>query len=122
MNDRRDRICIDSLELSAQLGITEDERALPQRVTLSLTFEPEREFSGLQDDIRQTVDYVRVCEAARTIARECPRHLLETLGEEIARGLLAAFPIRTLQLELRKYVVPETAFVAVQLARTRGSA
>ena len=121
MSDRRDRIRIESLELSAQIGITEEERAHPQRLTLSLTFEPAHGFSEVRDDIQRTVDYTSVCTAARTLVQERPRQLLETLGEEMANALLAQFPIRALRLELRKYVVPETAFVAVELERKKSA-
>jgi dihydroneopterin aldolase len=121
MSDRRDRIRIDSLELSAQIGITEEERAHPQRLTLSLTFETAHGFVDLRDDIQRTVDYASVCAAARMTVQERPRQLLETLGEELAHALLAQFPIRALRVELRKYVVPDTAFVAVELERKKSS-
>jgi len=119
MSARRERIRIDSLELSAHIGVTEIEREQPQRVTLSIALEPERKFAEMRDDLQHTVDYVAVCEAAQAITRERPRQLLETLGEDLAEGLLARFPIRALHLELRKYVLPDTAFVAVEVDRQK---
>jgi dihydroneopterin aldolase len=53
-----------------------------------------------------------------------PRLLLETLAEEIAAELLARFPLRAIDVDLRKYILPDTAYVAVQIRREqrRGSA
>ncbi len=121
MTGGRERILIESLELSAHLGITDDERAVPQRVTLALKLEPHASFAEMGDDLARTVDYVAVCDAARVIALQRPRQLLETLAQEIADGLCDRFPIRALELELRKYVVPKTAFVAVALERENRS-
>ena len=36
----------------------------------------------------------------------------------IAAMILARFPVRRVEVELRKYILPDTAFVAVRLSRT----
>ena len=122
MRENIDRIRIESLELSAHIGITEGERATPQRLTLRLVLEPTVPFADAHDDIARTVDYAAVCETAQMITAQRPRQLLETLAEEIADALFTRFGIRTLQLELRKYVVPNTAFVSVEIERRSGPA
>ena len=112
-----DRIVIVDLELLAQIGVTEEERGRPQRLTVSLALQPRRRFSGLDDRIENTVDYANVCVAVRSLASLQARNLIETLAEEIARMILADFPVTAVELELRKYVLPETAFVAVKIHR-----
>ena len=47
------------------------------------------------------------------------RALIETLAEEIAAELLARFPLQAVELELRKFILPDTAFVAVRIRRSR---
>jgi dihydroneopterin aldolase len=112
-----DTIHIAELELSTCIGVPEDERATPQRLTVNLTVEPRRDFRGLGDAIEHTVDYYALSKAVQALARERPRCLIETLGEEIAALVLQRFAVRAVDVELRKYILPDTAFVAVRLSR-----
>ena len=112
-----DRIIVENLELQAHIGITSGERANAQRLTVSLILHPLREFSALDDRIENTVDYAKVCEAVRLLASLRPRNLIETLAEEIARLILSDFSVRAVDIDLRKYVLPETAWVGVNIQR-----
>ncbi|MEI6352167.1 MAG: dihydroneopterin aldolase [Verrucomicrobiota bacterium] len=112
-----DVIHIQSLTLSSHIGVPDEERAQAQRLTVSLTLEPKLGFAALDDRIEQTVDYAAVCELMKTIASAKPRRLLETLAEELAAGILQQFPILRLNLEVRKYILPDTQFVAVRIER-----
>ena len=114
-----DQIVVHALELSAHIGVPDEERLAPQRLTLNLTLEPERNFRNLNDDIAQTVDYYAVSKAVQALARERPRRLIETLAEEIASFVLKQFAVRVIELELRKYILPDTSFVAVRIRRER---
>lgn len=115
-----DRIVIEGLELSAQIGVPQIERATAQRLTANLVLEPIRGFHTLNDEIENAVDYAVVCEAVKTLALARSHHLLETLAGEIAATLLTRFPLRAVEVELRKYVFADTAFVAAKLRRERG--
>jgi dihydroneopterin aldolase len=112
-----DQIFISNLELLAHIGVTDEERAEPQRLTVSLALVPSRGFSGLGDRLKNAVDYADVCERVRALAAKQPRNLIETLAEEIARALLAYFSLGIVEIELRKYILPETEFVAVRIRR-----
>lgn len=116
-----DRLHIEQLELWAQIGVPDEERAQPQRLTVTLTLEPSCDFSGLKDDVAKTIDYSDVCRAVQAIAGARSRKLIETLAVEIAAELLAQYPIRTVDVELRKYVVPDISFFAVRIHRQRSS-
>lgn len=112
-----DTILIRSLELSARIGVPEEERANPQRLTVSLALEPQAGFAGLGDDITRAVDYFQVCLAVKELAKARPRALIETLAEEIAALLLERFPLRAAEVELRKFILSDTEFVAVKIRR-----
>jgi len=114
-----DSITISGLELMARIGVPAAERGAPQRITLSLWLEPVRGLSGLGDDIAHTVDYAIVCDAVRREAQSRPRHLIETLAEELAALLLDRFPLRAAEVEVRKYIIPGTEYVAVRLRREK---
>ncbi len=114
-----DTILIDRLELSAHVGVPDEERAVAQRLTVSLRLEVARDFRELDDDISRTVDYFAVCGAIETLAAERPRRLIETLAEEIATAVLRYFAVTAVEVELRKFILPDTAFVGVRIRRER---
>lgn len=115
--DARDCILISNLELSARIGITEEEQSRPQRLTVSLKIEPMRNFLELGDDLGNTVDYFQVSRRIQAIALERPRKLIETLAGEIAGAILEEFAVARVEVELRKYILPDTEYVAVRITR-----
>jgi dihydroneopterin aldolase len=112
-----DQILISNLELSTRIGITPEERENPQRMTVSLVLYPQTGFTGLDDRIENTVDYAQVCLKIAALAAGGSRNLVETLAEEIAQMLLNGFPLAVVEIELRKYILPETEYVAVKIRR-----
>ena len=112
-----DLIHIEALEVRSCIGVAEEERAAPQRLTVTLTLEPNADFRALGDRIEATVDYAAVCEAVKALAAERPRRLVETLAEEIAGALLGRFAIRRVEVEVRKFILPETDYVAIRIDR-----
>lgn len=112
-----DLIHIEALEIRSRIGVPDAERETPQRLTVTLTLEPLRDFRALGDRIEATVDYAAVCAAVQTLAAARPRRLVETLAEEIAAALLAGYPLRRAEVEIRKFILPETQYVAIRIAR-----
>ena len=113
-----DSITIEQLEVFARVGVTEDERGSPQRLTLTLSVWPNQHFDKLGDDITKTVNYSAISAAAREFARDHSTKLIETLAAELASHLLQNFPIRKVGVELRKFVLPDAKHVSVTLSRT----
>lgn len=112
-----DRIVIDGLELQAQIGVSAEERVAPQRLTLNLVLEPAVSFGDLADRIERTVDYAAACRSVGEVVSASNCHLLETLAGKIAEHILQSYAVQAVDLELRKYVLPETSFVAVRIRR-----
>ena len=113
-----DCIRIEGLELTARVGVPDEEREEPQRLTANLLLELERAFGCMSDQIESTVDYFALSRAVQEVARAGSRRLLETLAAEIASRILRDFAVRTVTLELRKYVLADAAFVAVRIRRS----
>ena len=55
----------------------------------------------------------------RALAAARPRRLIETLALDIAGEILARFAVASVDVELRKYILPDTDYVAVRLSRHR---
>jgi dihydroneopterin aldolase len=113
-----DEIVIGRLELQARIGITENERAAPQRLVVSITMEPQVALDQTEDDLSRTVDYAAVCAEARMLAKTGERRLIETLAHELAMLVLERFAVRRVEVEVRKFAVPGSEYVAVRLTRT----
>ena len=114
-----DEIHIVELELMAKVGVPEEERAQPQRLVANLILQPPHGFADLSDDLARTVDYAAVAESLRAlVAGRCDR-LIETMAQEMAEHLLRHFDLRRVELELRKFILPETRYVAVRVIRER---
>ncbi len=112
-----DLIHIQELELSAHIGVPEGEREQAQRLTVNLTLEPLTDFQNLRDSIENTVDYYILSRAVQELARAHPRKLIETLATEIAGRLLERFALRSVEVELRKYILPDSDYVSVRVRR-----
>jgi dihydroneopterin aldolase len=117
-----DRIHIQELELFATVGVPEEERAIPQRLTVSLTLWPLTGFVEMEDQIERTVNYAAVCDAVKSLVATRTDKLIETLADAIASQILQAFAVARVRIELRKFVLPDTAYVAVILERGRTAA
>ncbi len=114
-----DSIVVAGLELSSHIGVPEAERMEAQRLTVHIELVPVRPLSNLRDDIDNTVDYFVLTRRVRQLAAARPRQLIETLAEEICACVLAEFAVREIAVELRKYILPDTEYVAIRLRRNR---
>ena len=112
-----DAILVNGLELSAHIGVPDAERVEAQRLTLNLVLVPSAPLSDLGDELGRTVDYFALTRRVRQLAGARPRRLIETLAEEICSCVLEEFSVRAVEVELRKYILPDTEYVAVRLSR-----
>ena len=102
----------------ARIGIGMDERAQPQRIVINLTVWPNAPFEKLQDDISRTINYVDLCRGARELAEGREWKLIETLASDLSSHLIERFSLKAIELEIRKFVLPNTAYVSARLRRT----
>jgi len=114
----RDAIHIEQLELLARIGVTDDERERPQRLTVSITVWPNEQFDHLGDDVARAIDYSVVSAAARDFVAGRSDKLIETLAEALAGYLLGLFRIRQVQIELRKFALPDAQYTAAIVTRS----
>src|SRR5262249_8941291 len=110
-----DHIYIDQLEIQGRVGVADSERAKPQRLTLNVTFWPNR--AEPRDNIADTVNYADVAASLKQFVAKRDYRLIETLAEETAGHLLARFPLRKVAVEVRKFVLPDADYVSVTAIR-----
>ncbi len=107
-------IWIKSLKVQSRVGVSEEERSQPQELEIDLCIQPVAPFPYMNDDVMRTIDYSAVASRVRGLADEGPRHLIETLAAEVARLLVDEFHAVTVTVEVRKFVLPGTDYVAVR--------
>lgn len=82
-----DRVVLTRLRLSGRHGVSEEERAVPQEFRVDLECPIDAAAAG--DDIGATLDYRRLRDCAAAVIGGPPRHLVETLAEDLAALVLA---------------------------------
>ncbi len=110
-------IAIRSLEVSAHVGVPDEERSQSQKLLIDLSFTALEHPVDLGDDITRTVDYFAVSRRVIAIAAERPRRLIETLADDAAAILLSEFGFRWVEITIRKFILPDAEWVSVSLRR-----
>lgn len=102
-----DRIILSAMRFEGRLGVSEEERALPQLVEVDLEVDVDLAAAGASDDLADTVDYAPLVVLASRAVEEGGHRLLEGLAGSIARQALASAPaIQAVTVRVRKLAVP----------------
>ena len=114
-----DHIVICDLEVAYRVGVSEVERATSQRLLLSLDLEVEFDRAIASDNLDHTIDYYAVTRHLLEYGQGRTWRLIEKLAADIAELMLTEFHARAVTVEVRKFIIPETRYVAVRLRRAR---
>jgi 7,8-dihydroneopterin aldolase/epimerase/oxygenase len=118
--DAPDRLTLASLRLMAHIGVTEEERRERQRLELDLELYADLDQAGRSGDLHHTIDYRQAADAVRALLEGRPWHLVEAAALATLGDLLERFPqAGRAVVRVRKYVLPETSYVEVQMERRR---
>lgn len=112
-----DQILINDLRIRCCVGVPDEERAQSQELLVSVVLFPLPSEDPLDDDIHRTVDYYAVSLRLEAVAQEKPRKLIETLAEDLAATVLAEFAVASVQIEIKKFILPNTRSVGVIIRR-----
>jgi dihydroneopterin aldolase len=113
-----DQIIINELEVFARVGVPEAERASPQKLLITLIMDHDFSKAALKDDLGATVDYYAVSIKVLEFAKERDWKLIETLAVDLAHLILRDFKPQRVSVQIKKFIVPQARFVAVQIERT----
>jgi len=113
-----DEIRIEQLEISARIGVPEEERVTPQRLTINISFWPYQQTRDLADNIHNVVNYSVVADETKSFVRGQSVNLIETLADQVAAHLLKTFPIQKVTVEVRKFALPDAKYVSATVTRS----
>jgi len=105
---------IHDLEVKTRIGVPEIERQKPQTLLVSLRFQIETSFASLNDQLEETIDYAGVAAEVEKVAETSGAHLIEKLVSNIGAALMARFPMQRLEIELRKFILPNARYISVK--------
>lgn len=111
------QIEIRRLRVESFIGVPDEERAESQELCVSVWIDLEDSFADMADDLSRTLDYARLAEELKFLARARPRRLIETLASEVSDHVMAFRGVRSVEVLLEKFILPDTDCVAVRLRR-----
>ena len=114
-----DKIVIRDLEVDTQIGVTEAERAHVQRLLVTVEMECDLTEAGRTDMETATTPYDVVANLIRQVVAERPRKLVEAVADAIAEAILSRRLARAVTVEVKKFCIPRTQYVSVEIRRTR---
>lgn len=97
-----DSIQILDLPVRCRIGVPAAERASTQELRFDAALAYDIRAAAANDDFTKTIDYAAVAALIRRVAGARQRQLIETLAEECAAAILAAFPADSVRLTIRK--------------------
>lgn len=113
------RIAIVDLEVHYCVGLTDEERAKPQRLLLSVEINLDFSAAALSDRVEKTINYQRVADDLLAFGEGRAWRLLEKLVSNIADQIMADYKPESVSVEVKKFVIPQARYVAVAVTRGR---
>ena len=119
MLESMDKITISDLEVHVHIGVTEAERARPQRLLVTVEMESDLSVSAASDHLTDTIDYFAVSQRLLALGKDRRWNLIESLAAEVADLVLDEFGPRQVMVQVKKFVIPQAQYVSVSLVRSR---
>jgi dihydroneopterin aldolase len=106
-------ITITDLEVYYSVGVSDEERAQPQR--LLLTVEMFYDFSGAAagDRLLRTIDYFAVSQKLLNFGEGRSWKLIERVATNVASLVLSEFKPQAVTVEVKKFAIPQARYVSV---------
>ena len=117
-----DTLSLHDLALSCRIGVTDEERAVPQAVHLDVWLAIDAARAAASDHLQDAVDYAALAKQLQALARSRPFVLMETLAEASAALVLAQARTRWVRVRVKKRALPGMDHAAVEITRAVSTA
>ena len=111
------KISIVDLEVFYRVGVPDAERARPQRLLLTVEMEFDFSAAAKTDSIAATIDYFAVSQRLLKFGEGRSWKLIEKLAADIADMILSEFKSQSVNVEVKKFVIPQARYVAVTFTK-----
>ena len=113
------KITIVDLEVYYCVGVTDEERAKPQRLLLTVDMSLDFSSASVSDRIERTIDYQEVVDELLKFGEGRSWKLLEKLVANIAEKILAEYKPQSVLVEAKKFSIPQARFISVSTGQSR---
>lgn len=114
-----DKITICDLELHARVGVPDEERAVPQRLLVTVEMWGDFRAAAKTDDLGLTIDYYAVSRRLLALGRAGEWRLIERLAWEMGQMLREEFGVEGVRVGIKKFILPEARWVEVTMEAGR---
>ena len=114
------KISIVDLEVFYRVGVPDTERALAQRLLLTIEMEFDFSAAARSNEIMDTIDYHAVSQRFLKFGEGRSWKLIEKLATDIANTILIEFKPAAVTVEVKKFIIREARHVSVTLTKRRG--
>lgn len=97
-----DRIILEGMQFYGFHGVNAEERVLGQSYVVDLAVELDLATPGESDRLEDTISYPLLYRAVQGVLEGQSRKLLEAMAQAIANRILSEFPVKAVQLRLKK--------------------
>jgi 7,8-dihydroneopterin aldolase/epimerase/oxygenase len=113
------KITIVDLEVFWRVGVTEEERANPQRLLVTVDMSLDFSSAAMSDRIEKTINYQEVADGLLKFGEGRSWKLLEKLVTNIEDWVVDEFKPQGVMVEVKKFCIPQARFVSVSCGQTR---
>ena len=114
-----DKITIEDLEVRFHVGVPDEERVSAQRLLITVVMAGDFSEAARKDDLTRTINYFEVTRRIQSLGNGRQWKLIETLAVEIAETVLKEFGPDSVSVTVKKFIMPETRWIAVETVRSR---
>src|SRR5581483_394135 len=114
------RIRIIDLEVFYCVGVSDEERAQPQRLLLTVDMTFDFTVAAISDRITKTIDYFAVSQMLLKFGEGRNWKLIEKLAMNIGDEILDEYKPEAITGEVKKFPIPQARHVSVIWTKRRG--
>lgn len=113
------KITITDLEVFYSVGVTDEERARPQRLLVTVDMAFDVSSAATSDRIEKTINYQAVADQILKYGEGRNWKLIERLATNLADFVLSEHRPEAVFVEVKKFSVPQARHVSVSVTKTR---
>ena len=113
------KISIVDLEVFYCVGTTDEERAQPQRLLVTVDMSCDFSSAAVSDRLEKTINYFEVAQDLLKFGDTRSWKLLEKLATNIADLILVKHKPQAVTVQVKKFPIPQARWVSVIVTRTR---
>jgi 7,8-dihydroneopterin aldolase/epimerase/oxygenase len=112
-------ITIVDLEVFYRVGISDEERAKPQRLLLTLDIKFDFASAAVSGRLGRTIDYYEVSQRLLRLGETRSWRLIESVATDVAEKIITEYRPENVTVEVKKFSIPEARYVSVSVTKQR---